>query len=191
MAKRKDISLTDLLDSAQELIRHRGPGGFSFRDLAAEVGISSASLHHHFPTKDDLLSAVVLRHRDAWNRRFAALAAETEDWPRRWRLLSTKFASPSLDGYLLGMLAANFGSLPPASQNETQLLHSNLTGWLARFVTEAKKRDELPQETDVEAMAHALLSMLQGGLLLGRIGAPGVMDGALRQTDEWLEHPRS
>ncbi len=187
MAKRKDISRTDLLDAAQTLIRERGPGGFSFRDLAADVGISSASLHHHFPTKDDLLSAVVLRHRDAWNRRLAALAAETEDWPRRWRLLAAKVASPSRDGNLLGMLAANFGSLPPACQTETQLLHSNLTGWLARFVTEAKKRGELPPEADTEALAHALLSLLQGGLLLGRIGTPGVMGGVLRQAEVWLK----
>lgn len=186
MAKRKDISRTDVLDAAQALMRERGPGGFSFRDLAAEIGISSASLHHHFPTKDDLLAAVVLRHRDAWNRRLAVLAAETEDWPRRWKLLAAKFASPSRDGHLLGMLAANFANLPPLCQNETQLLHSNLTGWLARFVTEAKKRDELPPEADAESMAHALLSLLQGSLLLARMGTPGVIAGAFRQTEVWL-----
>ena len=186
MAKSKDISRTDVLDAAQALMRERGPGGFSFRDLAAELGISSASLHHHFPTKGDLLAAVVLRHRDAWNRRLAALAAETEDWPRRWNVLASKFASPSRDGHLLGMLAADFANLPPACQNEARLLHSNLTGWLARFVTEARRRDELSQETDPEAMAHGLLSLLQGGLLLSRMGAAGVMDGVLRQAGEWL-----
>jgi TetR/AcrR family transcriptional repressor of nem operon len=30
-------------------MRHAGYGGFSFRDLAAEIGIKSASVHHHFP----------------------------------------------------------------------------------------------------------------------------------------------
>ena len=153
MAKRKDISRDELLDSAQALIRERGSSGFSFRDLAAEVGISSASLHHHFPTKGDLCTAVVQRHRDAWNRRLAALGAEMEDWPRRWRTLAAKFASKSRDGHLLAILTADFANLSPLCQNEVQLLHSNLTGWLARFITEAKKRDELPQETDAEAMA--------------------------------------
>ncbi len=37
-----------LMDLAEAHIRDRGYGGFSFRDLAAEVGIKSASVHHHF-----------------------------------------------------------------------------------------------------------------------------------------------
>ena len=186
MAKRKDISRSDLLDAAQAMIRDRGVNGFSFRDLAGEMGMSSASLHHHFPTKGDLCLAVIQRHRDAWNRRLAALAAEIEDWPRRWRTLAAKFASKSRDGYLLSILAADFGHLPPTCQHEVQLLHSNLTGWLARFVTEAKKRDELPIDTNAEAMAHALLSLLQGSLLLARLGSPGIVAGAFRQADDWV-----
>ena len=186
MAKRKEITRSGLLDTAQAFIRERGVNGFSFRDLAAEMGISSASLHHHFPTKGDLCLAVIQRHRDAWNRRLAALAAEIDDWPRRWRTLAAKFASKSRDGHLLAILTADYASLPPACQIEVQLLHSNLTGWFARFVTEAKKRDELPPETDAEAMAHGLLSLLQGSLLLARLGTPGVVAGAFRQADQWV-----
>ncbi|MDB6140231.1 MAG: Tetracyclin repressor-like, C-terminal domain, partial [Verrucomicrobiaceae bacterium] len=91
------------------------------------------------------------------------------------------------EGHLIGLLAANFTHLSPLCHAEAQLLHSNLTGWLARFVSEAKKRDELPQETDAEAMAHALLGLLQGGLLLSRMGTAGVLDGVVRQIGVWLK----
>jgi TetR/AcrR family transcriptional repressor of nem operon len=47
-----------LMDLAQAHIRHRGYGGFSFRELAAEIGIKSASVHHHFPTKATMAAAV-------------------------------------------------------------------------------------------------------------------------------------
>jgi AcrR family transcriptional regulator len=40
-----------LMDLAESHIRRAGYGGFSFRDLAAEIGIKSASVHHYFPTK--------------------------------------------------------------------------------------------------------------------------------------------
>ncbi len=186
MAKRKDIPRAEILDAAQALLCGRGYQGFSFRDLAAEIGISSASLHHHFPTKGDLCAAVVLRYRDALNLRLAALAAENEDWSRRWRLTAAELARSDGDGHLPGILAADFASLPAQAQQEARLLHGNLTGWLARFGTEAKKRSELPQEADAEALAHALLALLQGGLLLTRLGGPAVMDGALRQAGEWL-----
>lgn len=186
MAKRKDISRNDILDAAQALLHGRGYHGFSFRDLALEIGISSASLHHHFPTKGDLCAAVVLRYRDALNRRLATLAAEADDWPRRWRLMATMFTRADRAGDLLGVLACDFNSLPVPAQEEVRLLHGNLTGWLARFVNEAKKRSELPQESDPEALAHALLALLQGGLLLGRLGVQGAMDGVLRQVSGWV-----
>lgn len=39
------------MDIAEAHIREVGYWGFSFRDLAANIGIKSASVHHHFPTK--------------------------------------------------------------------------------------------------------------------------------------------
>jgi TetR/AcrR family transcriptional repressor of nem operon len=38
-----------------------GFGGFSFREIAADVGIKSSSVHYHFPTKEDLAAAVIRR----------------------------------------------------------------------------------------------------------------------------------
>ena len=53
-----------LMDLAEDHIRNAGYGGFSFRDLAAEIGIKSASVHHHFPTKATMAAAVARRYGD-------------------------------------------------------------------------------------------------------------------------------
>jgi hypothetical protein len=45
-----------LMDLAEAHICNAGYGGISFRDLAAEIGIKSASVHHHFPTTARWLS---------------------------------------------------------------------------------------------------------------------------------------
>ena len=60
-----------LMDLAEAHIRSAGYAGFSFRDLAAEIGIKSASVHHHFPTKASMAAAVARRYAD---RFFAAVA---------------------------------------------------------------------------------------------------------------------
>jgi AcrR family transcriptional regulator len=65
-----------LMDLAQAHIRHRGYGGFSFRELAAEIGIKSASVHHHFPTKATMAAAVARRYGD---RLLAAVAAQPNE----------------------------------------------------------------------------------------------------------------
>ena len=56
---------TAIMDAAQLRMQLGGFGGFSFREIAADVGIKSSSVHYHFPTKDDLAAAVVRRWAEA------------------------------------------------------------------------------------------------------------------------------
>ena len=57
---------------ALELIASRGFEAMSMRDLAAAVGVQSAALYHHFPTKQALLADLMISHmRDllaAWQK---------------------------------------------------------------------------------------------------------------------------
>ena len=57
MSKRDEI-----LDVAEHLIRKAGYNAFSTRDVAEAVGIKSASVHYHFPTKSDIGAAVAERY---------------------------------------------------------------------------------------------------------------------------------
>jgi TetR/AcrR family transcriptional regulator, transcriptional repressor for nem operon len=53
---------TQILDTAEKRIRIAGFNGFSFRDIAADVGVKSSSVHYHFPTKETLAAAVIHRY---------------------------------------------------------------------------------------------------------------------------------
>ena len=50
-----------IMDAAERRMQKGGFGGFSFREIAADVGIKSSSVHYHFPSKEDLAAAVVRR----------------------------------------------------------------------------------------------------------------------------------
>ena len=54
---------TALMDIAEHAARSRGVDGFSYADLAGAIGIRKASVHYHFPTKDDLAKALVERYQ--------------------------------------------------------------------------------------------------------------------------------
>ena len=62
-----------ILDSAQRLIQTRSFHGFSFQDIADEVGVRKASLYHHFESKDDIALAVLERAADWVNARMEKL----------------------------------------------------------------------------------------------------------------------
>lgn len=50
-----------ILSAAIRRIAHLGFEGLRVRDVAMEAGINNATLHHHFPTKEDLIAGVVER----------------------------------------------------------------------------------------------------------------------------------
>ena len=52
----------EILDSAQELIQKKGINGMSYADISKKVNIKKASIHHHFPTKEDLVNCLVERY---------------------------------------------------------------------------------------------------------------------------------
>lgn len=105
----------EILDSAENRIRRFGYTGFSFRDVAADVGIKSASVHHHFPTKGDLASAVAHRYSTHFfeNVQTAATVAE---WQAAFR------SALENDGQLClcGVLAANRDALPDEVAREAR-----------------------------------------------------------------------
>ena len=52
----------EILRCARSLIIGGGYNGFSYADISGVVGIRKASIHHHFPSKIDLVRAVLQRH---------------------------------------------------------------------------------------------------------------------------------
>jgi TetR/AcrR family transcriptional regulator, transcriptional repressor for nem operon len=50
-----------IMDAAERRMQTGGFNGFSFRDVAADIGIKSSSVHYHFPKKEDLAAAIIRR----------------------------------------------------------------------------------------------------------------------------------
>jgi TetR/AcrR family transcriptional regulator, transcriptional repressor for nem operon len=53
-----------IMDAAERRMRTGGFTGFSFREIATDVGIKSSTVHYHFPTKENLAAAVIRRYTD-------------------------------------------------------------------------------------------------------------------------------
>src|SRR5215468_2412314 len=62
--KKSADTRTRILDAAQELIQRIGANAMSYQHISDAVGIRKASIHHHFPAKEDLLEAVIRRYSD-------------------------------------------------------------------------------------------------------------------------------
>ena len=107
-----------LIKAAGQLFKEKGYGRTTVRDLAAEVGILSGSLFHHFPNKEAILRTVV---EEGIRRVVAGMEASlqgVDDLPMRLRILiRCELASIHGDknpGFQL--LVPEWRSLSPQSQ---------------------------------------------------------------------------
>jgi TetR/AcrR family transcriptional repressor of nem operon len=73
-----------IMDAAERRIQQGGLGGFSFREIAADVGIKSSSVHYHFPTKDDLAAAVIRRWAEYTSELIDKQLEKDQDPVRVW-----------------------------------------------------------------------------------------------------------
>jgi TetR/AcrR family transcriptional repressor of nem operon len=149
-----------LMDLAEARIREAGYGGFSFRDLAAEIGIKSASVHHHFPTKAGMAAAVARRYRE---RFFEIVAPRHDDQSGDDVVAIYRSAFRSAierDGRMClnGMLGAEAGGLPPEVVEEIKAFFRRCVGDLSRRIG----------GTDAVARAFHVMAALEGGLILAR-----------------------
>lgn len=59
-----------LLDAAEAVVAREGITRLTLDAVAAEVGMSKGGVLHHFPTKDRLVEAMVVRSAESWRATF-------------------------------------------------------------------------------------------------------------------------
>ncbi len=71
-----------LVEAAIELVRLRGPDGFTLREAARRVGVSQTAPYRHFDTKEALLAAVAEEGFRTLHRRLVEVTASASPDPR-------------------------------------------------------------------------------------------------------------
>lgn len=162
---------TALLDVAQALAQTRGLNAFSFQDLAKAVGIRTASVHHHFPTKADLGRELMRRYRAAFLEDLERIAAREANSRRRLEKFAALFRRTLKSGNrlcLCGMLASEFLTLPPEVKDEVRAFYDETEAWLAAVLREGRESGALRFEGPPARMATTFLSTLEGAMIAAR-----------------------
>jgi TetR/AcrR family transcriptional repressor of nem operon len=159
-----------LMDLAEARIRDAGYNGFSFRELAAEIGIKSASVHHHFPTKADMAAAVARRYADRFME--AVSRAQDESADAAISIYRSAFRTAlDRDGRmcLCGVLGAEVGGLPSEVAREAR-------DFFRRTVSDLT--DRIGGDGSEDRALH-VIATLEGAMILGRaFGDIGAFDRA-------------
>jgi AcrR family transcriptional regulator len=72
-----------MLDAAEVVVARRGIANLTLDAVAAEAGMSKGGLLHHFPSKDQLVEALVTRCAENWRAQYMDAYAQTPEGPGR------------------------------------------------------------------------------------------------------------
>jgi TetR/AcrR family transcriptional repressor of nem operon len=169
-----------ILDSAQRLTQTRSFEGFSFQDIADEIGIRKASLYHHFESKDDVAVAMLQRAAD-WVR---AQFKKAEGREPRERLEAYFDLFREIHGKAErmcpgGSFAAVFDAVSSPVQASLHRFAKMHVDWLEEVVRDGAEQgqftigDQRPRD-----VAAQILASVQGALLVGRLSSDRHVLGA-------------
>ena len=163
----------DILASARSLIMAGGYNGFSYADIAAVVGIRKASIHHHFPSKVDLVRSLLQQYREEARAGFAALertAVDPRDQLSRYVAYWEKcLADASAPFCVCALLATELPVLPAEVVAEIRMHFATLSAWLESAFERGARLGIIVSPNTPRAEAEAFMAFVHGAMLSARV----------------------
>jgi TetR/AcrR family transcriptional repressor of nem operon len=160
-----------ILDVAERMLQVRGYNGFSYGDVATELGITRAALHYHFKGKAELGQALIERYAARFSAALDDLDATAPDAAAKLRgyigLYTDVLSADRM--CLCGMLAAEHRTLPDPLQQAVCDFFSANTVWLRKVLEEGCADGSLRCPGTAEDSASMVLGALEGGMLIARL----------------------
>ena len=160
-----------ILHLAKDILLRRSFHSFSYQDLADGIGIRKASIHYHFPSKEDLGVALIERIGAAM-KRFAVELSETHRPPEERLDAFFRVMRGLLDEgnkiCVFGVLGAEFNALPPRMQVAYAELLEAQQKWLARVLERGRDGGVFTFASTPEEEALIVSSTVQGALQMAR-----------------------
>ena len=161
-----------ILKSAHALIVDRGYAAFSYADISSEVKVSKATIHHHFPLKEDLVVAVLRRHRERQAQGLVMLDEAVADsldrlkgYMGHWERCIEKKTEPICIAALLG---AELPSLPADVAAEVRLHFVALHQWLQGTLELGSKQKKVHLTQTASREAELVMATVHGAMISAR-----------------------
>ena len=173
-----------IVDLGLSLLQTRGFENFSYQDLARELGITKASIHHHFPKKADLGVALCQAIQCWHEEQFAqikALPGSVMEKLDRYVMGNLKFACGQKKICPLSSLQADIASLPPDMKVSLKQLDEHELDFIGELLEQGRESGELNFEGDSRSQATLFVLACKGAMQYSRVHGSKIFDDTMAQ----------
>jgi AcrR family transcriptional regulator len=181
-----------IIEAARQLFFQQGYTATGIAQILQESDANSGSLYHFFPTKEDLLVAVLETYKEMLHPYVVQPAYERASDPvervfaildgYRQQLFLTEFSL----GCPIGNLALEISNTHPRIR---RLVAENFAGWCA--AVEQSLQDSagrFPADVDLRRLSHHVLATMEGAVMLARAYRDfEPFDDSVQQLRDYIE----
>jgi TetR/AcrR family transcriptional repressor of nem operon len=182
----------NIIEAAHRLLLKRGMNGFSYRDIAEPLGVRNAAIHYHFPSKMDLVEALIEDNHDVLRKSTAEfMAYGGEARPQLEGLFA--FTRQQFDNgrpvCIIGSLSVDLEELSESARRSLDGFMQDTLAWLTKVLETGREQGEFEFRGKAVAKASAILATIQGARQLARIHGVELLEATFAQirTDLGME----
>ena len=161
-----------ILAQAAQLVGEKGVKSTSLDDICDAASVSKSQLYHYFANKDDLVLAIIGQQTSTILAAQQPLLNHLDSWENleRWGAFLVDFQAKRqcVGGCPVGSLASELADKSEASRVALVDSFDQWERYLSEGLTRMQARGELRTEADPAELAVAVMTSLQGGLLLSQ-----------------------
>ena len=162
-----------IVATAAELMSQRGVAGTTIEDIQHAAAVSTSQMYHYFADKGDLVAAVIDFQTDQVLavQRLGLERLECLDDLHRWRniMVDVVRSLGCAGGCPIGSMANELAEIDPLARAQLARSFAQWENVIHDGLTVIAARGEIPDGTDIDQVALAMLAAIQGGLLLSQV----------------------
>ncbi|MEC2344282.1 TetR/AcrR family transcriptional regulator [Paenibacillus barengoltzii] len=162
-----------IIAAAAKLMFERGVAGTSVEDVQKEAKVSSSQLYHYFKEKRDLVLAVILYQSEQVLGSQEPLLSHLDSMEalQTWRdaVIQSQVERQYQGGCPIGSLASELADMEPAARAALATCFLQWEQSISQGLRAMRDRGEMRADADPDQLALALLTALQGGLLMTQV----------------------
>ena len=162
-----------IVGAAAELMSRHGVAGTTIEDIQEATAVSTSQMYHYFADKGDLVAAVIDFQTDQVLavQRLGLERLECLDDLHRWRniMVDVVRSLGCAGGCPIGSMANELAEIDPLARAQLARSFAQWENVIHDGLTVIAARGEIPDGTDIDQVALAMLAAIQGGLLLSQV----------------------
>jgi AcrR family transcriptional regulator len=162
-----------IVESAADLICHRGVAGVSIEDIQKAAQVSASQLYHYFESKQELVHAAIDWHTQLIleGQQSALIHLTSFDALRAWGkiLVAMQKRGNNPLGAMVTSLAGELAGADPEAHAKISDGFEQWESHVREGLSAMRSQGILKKEADPQKLALAMMSAIQGGLLLAQV----------------------